>query len=93
MPGEFLLRELRTKRQAPLNLSALQHIRHADQFGERSRSHLAHRRTAVNLERHLAQAQLSGDLLVHSTRGHQSHYLALARRQGRVAIDDCGCRS
>src|SRR5262249_44133588 len=54
-------------------------VRHPHQLGQAARAHLPHRRTPVDLHRHLAEAEVVGDLFVQAAGRHLRHHLALAR--------------
>jgi len=60
--------------------SWFQCVGHADQVGERPGAHLAHCRSAMDLDRYLTQAQVTSHLFIHLSGRHQHHDLLLARR-------------
>src|SRR3954452_15149943 len=55
-------------------LSNSEALRHSDELGEGLCTHLPHYIAAVNLDRDLTEAEPPRNLLVHESRGHQSHY-------------------
>src|SRR5229473_1108192 len=63
------------------NPSRLESLRHSDQLGQRSGAHFFHDLTAMNLNRDLASAQFTRDLLVEQAGDNQAHDFTLARRQ------------
>jgi len=64
----------------------MQDVAHPHELGQGLRSHLAHDLSTVDLDGHLAHAELAGDLLVHAPEDHQRHDLAFARREGGKAL-------
>src|SRR6202162_3541765 len=61
-------------------------VRHSHELGQRSRVHLPHDLPAVNLHRHLAQAQFRCDLLVGPPDDDQRHDLTLALGKSSEAL-------
>src|SRR3984893_11948296 len=59
-------------------LPGLDHIGHADQFGQGQGTHFAHAGPTVNLHRDLAYPQIAGYLLVHLAGCYQEHHLLFA---------------
>src|SRR6202162_4278827 len=63
-----------------------QPVRHSHELGQRSRVHLPHDLPAVNLHRHLAQAELRCDLLVGPPDDDERHDLTLALGKSSAAF-------
>ena len=61
-------------------------VGHADQFGERSRTHFAHDLAAMNADGDLAGAQFRGGLLIRQSRHHEGQHFPLARGEQRVVL-------
>ena len=64
----------------------MQDVAHPDELGQGLSSHLAHDLPTVDLDGHLAHAEIAGDLLVHPPKDHERHDLALARRERGKAL-------
>jgi CheY-like chemotaxis protein len=78
---EELAREEAHSRDMRRRHDETQEVAHPHEPGQGFRSHLAHDLPAVNLDGHLAHAQIARDLLVHAPGDHERHDLPLARRE------------
>src|ERR1700730_3716455 len=67
-----------------------QPVRHSHELGKRSRVHLPHDLPAVNLHRHLAQAQVRCNLLVGPSDDNKRHDLPLALGKSSEALAQLG---
>ena len=63
-----------------------QFVGHADKFGERSRTHLAHDLPAMNADGDLAGTEFRGGLLIRQSRDHEGQYFPFAGREQRVVL-------
>jgi hypothetical protein len=65
-------------------------VGHSHQFHQRLRAHLSHDLAAMDLHGHLAQLELTSNLLVQASCDDEWHDFSFARRQGIEAFPQLG---